>query len=238
MKVAIHQPQYFPWPRYLHKVMSADVFVYLDTVQYEKNGLQNRNQIKSPQGAIWLTVPVRGPSKQRIADVEIATPQALRSHAKTVSANYARMPGYRIWGEEINALLLDAEYTRLADVAIASTEWLLQKLGSSARRVRASSLDLSVLKGSEGVASICAQMGATTYLTGRGALEYLRPQHFSAAGCEVDLQTWKLEPYEQAHPAAGFIPDLSALDMLLCHPDEAASMVSTAGGWEPLGETF
>lgn len=234
MKVAIHQPQYFPWPRYLHKVLSADVFVYLDTVQYEKNGRQNRNQVKSSQGATWLTIPVRHCLGQRINEVEIAEPRALRKHAQSVALNYGRSSGYRRWRDEIDMLLVGTQYTRLVDIAIASTEWLLSKLGVASRRVRASGLDLTLPKGTEGVANICAHFGADTYLTGRGALEYLRFEPFSAVGCDVEVQTWRPVQYEQLWPARGFIPDLSSLDLLLSHPDEVLSLVAQAGGWEPL----
>src|SRR5919199_1238191 len=55
MRVAIHQPQYLPWLGYLAKRAAADVFIYLDTVQYEKNGWQNRNRIKTKDGPRWLT---------------------------------------------------------------------------------------------------------------------------------------------------------------------------------------
>ena len=58
MKVAIHQPHYLPWLGYLAKWAAADLFVFLDTVQYEKSGYQNRNRIKTRDGPRWLTVPV------------------------------------------------------------------------------------------------------------------------------------------------------------------------------------
>ena len=58
MIVAIHQPQYLPWLGYFGKMLQADIFCYLDTVQYKKNEWQNRNRIKTAQGWQWLTVPV------------------------------------------------------------------------------------------------------------------------------------------------------------------------------------
>ena len=57
MIVAIHQPQYLPWLGYFDKIDQADVFCFLDDVQYKKNEYQNRNRIKTPQGWQWLTVP-------------------------------------------------------------------------------------------------------------------------------------------------------------------------------------
>ena len=58
MIVAIHQPQYLPWLGYFDKMLKADVFCYLDNVQYKKNEWQNRNRIKTAMGWQWLTVPV------------------------------------------------------------------------------------------------------------------------------------------------------------------------------------
>ena len=89
MKVAIHQPHYLPWLGYLAKWAAADLFVFLDTVQYEKNGWQNRNRIKTQAGATWLTVPVHAPHGTPISAVNIADeaepPLPLISHRVTLT---------------------------------------------------------------------------------------------------------------------------------------------------------
>ena len=56
--IGIHQPGYLPWLGFFKKIMSSEIFVFLDDVQYEKNGWHNRNKIKTKEGSIWLTVPV------------------------------------------------------------------------------------------------------------------------------------------------------------------------------------
>ena len=58
MKVGIHQPHYLPWLPYFIKIAKCDIFIVLDNVDFQKNGLQNRNQIKTDKGYQWLTVPV------------------------------------------------------------------------------------------------------------------------------------------------------------------------------------
>ena len=71
--VAIHQPHYLPWLGYLAKWAAADVFVFLDTVQYSKNGWQNRNRIKTATGPQWLTVPVHAKLGMGIDEVAVAS---------------------------------------------------------------------------------------------------------------------------------------------------------------------
>jgi WbqC-like protein family len=72
MRVAIHEPQYLPWLPYLAKADVCDVFAYLDNVQFQKNDLQNRDHIKTAQGARWLTVPVNASLGQRVRETRIA----------------------------------------------------------------------------------------------------------------------------------------------------------------------
>ena len=76
MKIAIHQPHYLPWLGYFAKWAAADLFIFLDTVQYEKNGWQNRNRIKTREGPRWLTVPVRAKLGTPIRDVLVDSSQS------------------------------------------------------------------------------------------------------------------------------------------------------------------
>lgn len=233
MKVAIHQPQYFPWSPYVHKAMSADIFVYLDTVQFSKNGVQNRNQIKTPQGAHWLTIPVKHHLGQLLLETRIADPRIGEKHWKTIKANYTKAPGFVRWADELHSLLL-TETEHLVDIAIRSTEWMLEKLSVTAQRVRASDIPNISGAGSKLVASICEALKADCYLTGTGALAYLQPSDFAASGCEINVQDWQRLDYDQQYAELGFLPDLSALDLLMNCPDTAAEKIAAAGRWKAL----
>ena len=217
----------------MHKAMSADIFVYLDTVQFSKNGVQNRNQIKTANGAYWLTIPVRQHLGQMILDTQIADPRTGEKHWRTIQANYARTPGFVQWHKELEALLR-RETELLVDLAINSTEWLLKKLNVTAQRVRASELGNLSGSGSELVASICKLLNADSYLTGTGALAYLQPNDFSEIDCQIYVQQWQPFVYEQAHPEIGFVKDLSTLDLLLNSPETARDRIDDAGSWQML----
>ena len=71
MIISIHQPQYLPWLPYFSKIARSDVFVFLDNVQYQKNGIQNRNELKNSNGRFWLTVPISAKFGEKICDVNI-----------------------------------------------------------------------------------------------------------------------------------------------------------------------
>lgn len=217
----------------MHKAMSADIFVYLDTVQFSKNGLQNRNQIKTANGAYWLTIPVKQHLGQLILDTQIADSRASDKHWRTIQANYAKSAGFIRWQDELQSVLQGGAEL-LVDMAINSTEWMLRKLNVKSQRVRASQLGKLEGSGSQLVAGICRALGADTYLTGTGALAYLQPSDFSSMGSDILVQQWKPFVYEQEHPEVGFVQDLSTLDLLLNCPDAAKDLIVDAGSWVPI----
>ena len=129
MKVAIHQPHYLPWLGYFAKWAAADLFVFLDTVQYEKNGWQNRNRIKTREGPRWLTVPVKARLGTVINAVTVDTSQPWRArHFALMENAYGAAPAWRQYRDELQAFY-GREWDRLAPVAVASAEWLAGKLG-------------------------------------------------------------------------------------------------------------
>ena len=94
--VAIHQPQYLPYTGFFHKIAHADIFVHLDNVQFQKNGLQNRNKIRTQQGWQWLTVPVAHHFGQLILDVQLdAGGTWPLKHWNALATNYSRAPFFK-----------------------------------------------------------------------------------------------------------------------------------------------
>ena len=122
----------------------------------------------------------------------------------------------------------------LTDLAIASTEWMLGKLETKSRRIKSSDMRNVSGESSKLIASICSELGADKYLTGTGALEYLNASDFSAINCEIQVQQWTPFKYDQPHAKAGFVADLSTIDLLLSCPDSAVTLITEAGGWQQL----
>ena len=235
MKVAIHQPHYLPWLGYFAKWAAADLFVFLDTVQYEKNGWQNRNRIKTRDGARWLTVPVKARLGTPIYDVAVDTSQAWSArHFAMIDGAYGEAPAWRRYREELQCFYRQG-WDRLAPVAVASAEWLAGKLGVSTPTRLATEISLPDVPPGDATArlvGLCQALGADTYLAGRDGATYMDLAQFTAAGITVETQQYEHPVYVQEH--GEFVPFLSALDLLLMQGDEALGILREGSTWSPL----
>ncbi len=226
---AIHQPGYLPWAGYFAKMMQADVFCHLDTVQFTKNGWQNRNRIKTARGGQWLTVPVRHRHPQTISEVAIDTQTDwARKHLQALRTNYGRAPFFATLFPALEEVL-SRPWERLLDLNLALIELLRGLLGLESRSaVRASSFPARE-EPTERLIDLCRALGADAYLAGAGALDYLDFTRFHAAGIRVLLQRFRHPVYPQRFGA--FVPQLSAVDLLFACGAESGPVI--AGAAEP-----
>jgi WbqC-like protein family len=212
MILSAHQPAYLPWLGYFHKIAQVDVFVYLDSVQFEKNSFINRNQIKTPQGASWLTIPVKtkGHMSGSLRTTSIDDSQPWRSkHLKSIEMNYRKAPRFDQCFPKIQALLTTAE-TNLAEYCLHQLLFWLAELGiCNTRVVRSSDLPIASSK-SDLVLDLCRHFGARRYLSGALGRDYLVEENFSKAAIAIEYQRFKSPVYPQLW--GEFIPNLGVLD--------------------------
>ena len=222
--LVVLQPGYLPWLGFFDQLRRCDVFVYYDDVQYDKHGWRNRNRIKTQSGPLWLTVPVRhsGLGFPRIMDVEIdtSTPWA-RKHVASIRQAYAAAPFMRRYVPEIEEVL-QRRWERLVDLDIEAAAMIARWLGLARRIERSSELGIDGTR-SERLLSICRHFGATRYLSGDSALEYLDMDLFERHGIDVEWQRFAHPVYPQLHGA--FEPYMSALDLILNCGDESLKVL-------------
>jgi WbqC-like protein family len=229
--VAIHQPHYMPWLGYLAKWAAADAFVFLDTVQYEKNGWQNRNRIKAAAGPRWLTVPVHARLGTPIAQVTVDSAQPWRErHLHAIEQAYAGTPHFKRHHDAL-ARLYGTLWTHLAPLAAASAEWLARAVGVTTPVRVASALGVTSADPTERLVALCAAVGADTYLAGCDGARYMDVARFEAAGIRVLYQNYAHPVYAQLH--GEFVPNCSALDLLLTHGDQALEILRAGDHWSP-----
>ncbi len=218
MIVAVHQPQYLPWLGYFDKIRRADIFCYLDSVQYKKNDWQNRNRIKTSQGWQWLTVPVRYKYPERICDVKINTTVKWRQkHLQALITNYRRAPFFsRYIGlcEQVYA----EDWQSVSELNICFIECLKDALGLAFKRaIKSSQLELSE-DPTDRLIDICKAVGAETYLSGQDGVNYMDLERFKANAIQVVIQDYQHPVYPQMFK--GFESHMSVVDLLFnCGPE-------------------
>ncbi len=214
MKVAVVQPSYLPWRGYFHMIEKADVFVFYDDVQYDKHGWRNRNRIKTANGPRWITVPVaaRGnvASGLAINEVAIADQRWPAKHLATLRQAYARAPHV----ERTLAVLephLTAGHEQLAELTIALTVALAAELGLEREFVRSSQLGVEGAR-MQRLLAVLERVGATHYVSGPSARDYLDEASLRAAGITLEYMAYDYPPYGQLHPP--YEPQVSVVDLM------------------------
>jgi hypothetical protein len=215
MIVSIHQPQYLPWLPYFVKLEESELFIILDSVEFQKNGLQNRNKIKTAQGGAWLTVPVKQKLGQKIREVKIDNgTNWRRKHWLAISQNYGKSAAFRNYADELLAAY-NQEHDQLVELNICFIKMMMRWMDIRTRLLRSSEMRASG-KGSELVQSLCQEVGATRYISGSGGHDYLDEAAFQSVAIQVDYRPPVFpNPYPQQHSRVGFLNDLSALDVIL-----------------------
>ena len=218
MIVAVHQPQYLPWLGYFDKMRRADVFCYLNDVQYKKNEWQNRNRIKTARGWQWLTVPVRYHYPEKINEVKINnTTGWQKKHLQALVTNYSRAPFYKTYSAIFEETFA-GEWEIISELNIHLLAHLREALGINAKpTVISSDLKLSE-EPTDRLIDICKAMGADTYLAGQGGADYMDLKRFEKRGIKVIFQGFKHPVYKQLFE--DFEPYLSIVDLLFnCGPE-------------------
>jgi hypothetical protein len=205
------------------------VFVFLDTVQYEKNGWQNRNRIKTAAGVRWLTVPVRARLGTPITEVPVDGAQAWGArHLRSLEHAYARAPHWAAHRDGLAAFYA-TPWERLGPLAVGSAEWLARAIGVTTPARLASTLAVDDEDPTGRLVALCRALGADTYLAGGHGTRYMEATRFTQAGIRVLHQTYTHPVYAQQH--GDFVPFLSGLDLLLMHGDASLAILRGGDAW-------
>jgi len=214
MRIAIHQPNYIPWLGYFRKIALSDVFVFFDNVQMPGGkSYVSRNEIRTPNGRLWLTVPVSGKGGL-IADAQIADQRWQHKHLRTLEVNYGRSPWRALIRDEL-APIMEAKHTTIANLNCVLIERISSLLGiSHVRFERGGKMDLTTT-GATSIIEILKKLGATDYLTGSGAgsLRHLDIDELGRLSIATTFVSGDFLQYEQLHRS--FENNLSVLDALL-----------------------
>jgi hypothetical protein len=213
-RIAIIQSAYIPWKGFFDLVARCDEYVVFDTVQYAKRHWHNRNRIKTPQGLLWLTIPVVTKSRfaQSIEDVMVAEPWAER-HWASIESSYRKAPFFDRYARSVRDLYeAVAAKSRLTEINEVMLEGLCRLLEIRTRISRDRAYAPQGAK-TDRLLDICRKAGASHYLSGPSAKAYLDEDKFRAAGISVE---WMVYPDYPHYPQlwGAFEHAVSVVDLI------------------------
>jgi hypothetical protein len=235
MIVAIHQPNYLPWLGYFHKIYHADTFIFFDNTQVPRGGYFNRASINAQGNAQLLTVPMKssGNLNLQINDCKINNAQNWRKkHWDSIRYSYQKTPYFDKYSEELKKILLSGS-DNIADFNIGLIKIICSWFGMQDKKfVLGSGLGANGMK-NELLIQMLKKTGATTYLSGVGAKEYMDVKEYEASGIRVKYQEFKHPNYPQ--PGNLFVPNLSAIDLIFNHGPDSLKILLQDGNDKQYG---
>jgi len=207
----IRQPGYLPYLGFFKKIMSSDIFVYLDDVQYSVGGGDNRNKIRTSSGWKYLSVPLAKPFGKMINEIEIANSKNWRDeHKNSIKAHYTNAEYFNDYWDEIENVL-ENEWKKLIHLNLELISLFNKFLGIKTKTLRSSELGITTKK-SERLLDICKKLDATTYISGEMGKGYLDEDVFQHQKINILYEKFQHPTYKQMYDE--FISHMSIIDLL------------------------
>lgn len=212
--VSIHQPHFLPWLNYFNKVARADVFIWLDDVQYRRRYFQNRAKIKTQNAELWITVPIKKADYlSNIKSIEILEDSMFKM-VKTIQSLYFKAPYFDDYFEDISKILL-SQHHYLSDLNFDLFIYLNKVLGITTKIVKSSDLNVgNVTNPNERLVKLCTYFNATHYIAGKGGKNYMDLELFKQNHIEIQWQEFPNQNIVYPQLQGDFVPGLSVLDVL------------------------
>ena len=207
MRVAILQPTYWARTHVWNRILTSDVYIWLDSVKFSRSATkwEDRTVVELSDGRpVVLRLPLRG---SRLALWSEAGVQPdWRKHLMTIRQCYSRRPHWNAVGQAVEAVY-EQEADTIAEVCWRTFQTVLRLLDPAVQVVRSSDLDVYSAKG-DLVLDLVKQVGGTSYISGAPGLSYLPLERFRREGVDVLVQAWK------APVTRWGLADPSVLDLL------------------------
>lgn len=214
MRVGIIQSCYIPWRGYFDFIDDVDMFILFDDIQFPYGrSWRNRNQIKTKDGLRWLTVPVRSGSAGSAIDhvqIGISNKPWRQTHQRLLQESLGAAPYFHdaltLWnnGTEIEEKYLSRMNGKLI-------QQICKYLNIRTPIIRSRDYPVEGAK-TERLINLLRKVGATSYLSGLAAKDYLDEDMFRANGIQLAYKVYDYEPYPQFW--GDFVGTVSVLDLI------------------------
>lgn len=220
--VTIHQPVFLPYTGIIDKIRNADVFMFLDDVQFEDNGFQHRNRILTKVGVVWLTVPLKSPRyKRNLKEIMISNNTAWhRSMLDKIQHNYGKCP-YFAEVFQLMRDILEGEHSCLVDLNIRSMLKILEYFNIKVDIKYSSHYADKPCQPTDRIVYLVQKLDGKVFLSGDAAKSYLEVDKFK--DIEVRFQNYVCKEYAQKW-SEQFVPYMSILDYMMYMGNDVSAL--------------
>lgn len=208
-----HQPSYLPWLGLFHKIAISDEYIYLDTVQYEKNSFINRNKIVAGNDVILLTVPVNHKNHLSKTIEQLTINNNIdwrKKHWNSLYFNYKSSPYFYKYADFFEDTY-KRDWAYLSELAFYMLKWFLDELGIDTSVKKASECNFEGRK-SDLILDMSLKSNADIYVFGEMGKEYVNEAKFNEYYVTPFFQKYNHPIYKQR--SEEFKPYMSIVDLL------------------------
>ena len=173
-KIAILQSNYIPWKGVFDMMNKVDTFVFFEDVDFTKRDWRTRNKIKTSEGEVWLTIPVKkAPRGTKICEIEISQDENWQEkHYKTITQYYKRAKYFEDYKWLLEKIYLEKKWTNLSEFNIFTNTLIARELGIKTEFVNSKDLNTTGTKDDKLIEIVKALKG-DYYLSGPAAKDYI-----------------------------------------------------------------
>ena len=196
-----HQPAFLPWVGLLHKVMIADVFIFMDVAKFRKRAFMHRNKIQINDSPHFIGLKLNQESdKQYCHEVSISN-----SHENNLEEIYNKIiftyQKYKYF-KDLDLFLVksfDNSKYYLNDICIAQLNTLCDIMDIKTQIIKESSIiDFEITKrisASERLLMHATKTSAKIYITGINSKDYLDASIFKSKKIFHRVQNFNYTPF-------------------------------------------
>lgn len=215
-KLLIYQSYYIPWRGYFDMINMADEFIIYDDMQFCRRGFYSRNQLKTPNGRLWLTIPVNSKNHQQnglaIKNTKIADPKWGEKHWKSIVANYSKAKYFKEYKETFENLYLSKEYESLSEVNINFIKTICEILNINTKISYSWEYELIGDK-NERLINLIKQSNSQIYVSSPVAQDYMDIDMFKHENISIEWMDYSgYKDYTQLF--GDFEPRVSIIDLI------------------------
>lgn len=219
---------------------------------------QAHTLIKLNQGGHFLAIPINDstplPINQTPIDYHTNWPH---KHLESIRTGYSKAPNFKKYFPELEMILLK-KYESLSEFNITTFLWgllriitenplslnnlTIQTANHYLKDIHPFRLTKIFIASESGIPApekgqandwiikLCQYAKASEYFHGgTSSASYMDEADFKRAGVKTVIQSWKCREYHQQYRQAGFLPNLSILDLIMNEPIEIRQKVILGG---------